>query len=264
MTRQHSYWRTQTPTTPLFPDITWSKPEQRSQAGRLGIIGGNKLGFMGVAEGYSASLKAGIGESRALLPDALKKTVPPIITDVIFAPSNPSGGLSSDALTEMRVLGSWASATLLIGDAGRNSETAILYETFITGYEGPLIITRDAVDLLRNTAELLLGRPHTLLIVSFAQLQKLFQAVYFPKVLTFSMHLAQLVETLHKFTLSYPVHIAVLHRETLIVASEGEVTTTPWENPMALWRGTMPAQAAAFWAWNPGKPLEAVTASLLE
>lgn len=262
--QQHSYWRTQTPAQPLFPDIAWSKPEQRNLAGRLGIIGGNKLGFMGVAEGYSASLKAGIGEARALLPDALKKTVPPVITDVIFAASNPSGGLAAEAITEMRVLGSWAQTTLLIGDAGKNSETAILYETFITDYEGPLVIARDAVDLLRNNAELLLGRPHTLLIVSFAQLQKLFQAIYFPKVLTFSMHLAQLVDALHKFTLSYPVHVAVLHRETLIVASGGAVTTTPWGNPMALWRGTMPATAAAFWTWNPTKPLEAITASLLD
>ena len=68
-----SYWRTQTSTKPLFPDIEWAKPEQRSQAGRLGVVGGNKLGFAGVAEAYSRALNIGAGEVKVLLPDALKK-----------------------------------------------------------------------------------------------------------------------------------------------------------------------------------------------
>ncbi len=262
--RSHSYWRTQTPTEPLFPDIAWSKPERRAQAGRLGIIGGNKLGFAGVAEGYTQSQAAGVGEIRVLLPDALKSTIPKTITDTLFAPTNISGSLSGDALSEMKALGAWAESILLIGDAGRSSETAIAYETFIREYEGQLVVTRDAVDLLKNSASTLLDRPNTLLVMSFAQLQKLFQAVYYPKVLTFSMHLLHFVEALHKFTVTYPVTIAVLHRETLIVASNGEVTTTAWENPMAIWRGTTATKAAAFWLWNPKKPLEAVTASLID
>ena len=45
-----SYWRKQEKTKPLFPDIEWAKPEQRAQRGRLGLVGGNKLGFAGVAE----------------------------------------------------------------------------------------------------------------------------------------------------------------------------------------------------------------------
>ena len=56
-----------------FPDVEWNKPERRDQAGKLGIIGGNKLGFLAVAESYQEALKAGVGEARVLLPDALKK-----------------------------------------------------------------------------------------------------------------------------------------------------------------------------------------------
>ena len=33
----------------------------------------NKLGFLAVAESYQEALKAGVGEARVLLPDALKK-----------------------------------------------------------------------------------------------------------------------------------------------------------------------------------------------
>jgi hypothetical protein len=62
----HTYWRKQTIGSPLFPDVEWSKPEQKSKAGRLGIIGGNKLGFAGVAEAYGISINAGIGDVRVL------------------------------------------------------------------------------------------------------------------------------------------------------------------------------------------------------
>ena len=48
----YSYWKKQSIDAPLFPDIEWSKPENRLQAGKLGIIGGNKLGFAGVAEAF--------------------------------------------------------------------------------------------------------------------------------------------------------------------------------------------------------------------
>lgn len=259
----YSYWKKQSPDTLLFPDIEWSKPENRLQAGKLGIVGGNKLGFAGVAEAYGVATGSGVGQARVVLPDVLKKTIPSSITETLFAPTNPSGSLTKEAHAELITLASWADGILLIGDAGRSSETAILYEQFIRDYTGPLTITRDAVDLVKNSAQVLVDRPNTLLIMSFAQLQKLFQAVYYPKVLTFSMQLTNLVEALHKFTITYPVTIAVLHRDTFIVASDGAVTTTPWENAMAIWRGNVAAKAATYWLWSPTKPLEATTTAIL-
>ena len=259
----YDYWSKQTADKPLYPDIEWSKPEQRSKRGKLGIIGGNKLGFAGVAEAYSSALNTGAGEVRVLLPDALKKSIPPIMTDAIFAATNPSGGLSRDALTEMLAIGEWSTSVLLIGDAGRNSETAILYEDFMNKYNGPLIITRDAIDLIKNASASVVERPNTLLVVSFAQLQKLFQAVYYPKVLTFSMQLTGLVEAVHKFTVSYPISIAVLHQDTMVVASEGNVTSTPWGDPMQIWRGVTATRASVYSMWSPTRTLEAITTSLI-
>jgi hypothetical protein len=257
------YWHKQTLDKPLYPDIEWSKPEQRSRRGRLGIIGGNKLGFTAVAESYSQALQTGAGEARVLLPDVLKKSIPANMTDVVYGPANPSGGLARDALIDMKTVGEWSTGILLIGDAGRNSETSILYEDFIREYTGPLTITRDAIDLTKNSSNILVERPNTLIITSFAQLQKLFQAVYYPKVLTFSMQLTNLVEALHKFTISYPVSIAVLHKDMFLVASGGEVTSTPWTDPMRIWRGNTATNAAVYWLWNPNKPLESTTASLI-
>lgn len=258
----YTYWKKQEASKPLFPDIEWSKPERRDQAGKLGIIGGNKLGFAGVAESYGVALQTGVGAVRVLLPDALKTTIPTAITDCVFGSTNPSGGLASEAIDEMRALGGWASAILLIGDAGRNSETAVLYEKFISEYTGPLILTRDAIDLIKNDADALINRENTMIIGSFAQIQKIFQLVYYPKILTFSMQFSLFVEALHKFTITYPVIIAVLHRDQLLVAHKGEIVTAAFDNPLRIWRGETAARIASYWIWNQSRPLEAAAAAI--
>jgi NAD(P)H-hydrate repair Nnr-like enzyme with NAD(P)H-hydrate dehydratase domain len=259
----YDYWKKQNPASPIFPDIEWSKPETLSQSGKLGIIGGNKLGFAGVAQAYTVASQSGVGQVRVLLPDGLKKAIPKVISDTVYAPTNPSGSLAKEAIAEMISVGAWADEILLIGDAGRSSETAIAYEQFLQKYTGKLVVTRDAIDLVKNSARILIERPDTLLIASFAQLQKLFQSVYYPKVLTFSMQLTQLIEALHKFTITYPVTIAVLHKDFLVVAHDGQVVSTAWTNPMAIWRGDVASKVAAYWLWNPTKPLEAAVTAIV-
>lgn len=258
----YSYWHQQTPDKPLYPDIEWSKPERRDQAGRLGIIGGNKLGFAGVAQGYTTALETGVGQVRILLPDALKSAIPHTISDTTYAPSTPSGSLSREALTDMQALAGYSTGILLIGDAGRNAETALVYEQFISSYTGQLTITRDSIDLAKNSAHLLIDRPQTLIVASFAQVQKLLQAVYYPKVMTFSLPLMQVVEIMHKFTITYPCTIAILHRDHMIIAHDGQVVTQAWDAPMRIWRGEVATHMASYWLWNPDKPLEAAATAI--
>lgn len=256
----HSYWQKQSSTKPLFPDIEWNKPEQRSHAGKLAIIGGNKLGFVAIRDSYEVASELGAGQIRAVLPDVLKKTVPASVSDALFLPSNPSGGFSREALPEFHAACAWADLCLLIGDAGRNSETAMAFESLIEG-QGQLIVTRDAVDLLMPTMNRLVERDQTTLVVSFAQLQKAFQSVYYPKILSFSMQLMQLVEALHKFTITYPVTIVTFHQNQLIVAHGGDVITQEFDHPMAIWRGITATKAATYLLWNPTKPLEGIATS---
>ncbi|MDO4781488.1 MAG: hypothetical protein Q4A34_03825 [Candidatus Saccharibacteria bacterium] len=258
----HSYWRVQKKSEPLFPDIEWNRPERRDLAGRLGVIGGNKLGFAAVADSYQAASSAGAGQVRVLLPDALKKSVPPSMTDVLFAPTTMSGGLSNKAEGEVAALSTWAEVLLLCGDAGKNSQTAALYETLLTTAEQPIVVTRDAIDLALPGAAQWLDNPRIVVVASFAQTQKLLRAVYYPKILTFRMQLAQFVEVLHKFTISYPVTIVTFHAEQLVMARGGEVITQAWDRPMQLWRGQTAARMAAYLLWAGEAPLAAVAASV--
>lgn len=260
--QQYPYWQKQDPNKPLFPEIEWNKPERRDQAGKLGIIGGNKLGFMATAEAYQVTKDTGAGEVRVLLPDALKKTVPPTMTDVVFGPTNNSGGLADEAEIALSSLGGWADATLFIGDSGKNSQTAILYEKFLEKTEKPAVITRDAVDLLQNSYQTLLDNPNLVFIVSFAQLQRMFRAVYYPKILTFSMQLSLLVETLHKFTITYPVSVVTFHASQLVIAHNGEVISQNWADPMRIWRGHTATRATCYLLWSPNSRLQSLAGSV--
>lgn len=257
------YWLKQQPGQPLFPDIEWQKPEQKALAGKLLIIGGNAHGFAAVAQAYQDAVKAGAGECRVVLPDALKKAIDPLALDCVYVPTNASGGITKDALPQLKPAAAWADTLLFIGDAGRNSETAIVYEQLLQAFpDKPTIITRDALDLVKTMWPQLLERKTTALIATFAQLQKIFQAVYYPRTLLFSMQLTNAVEALHKFTVTYPTTVVVFHQNQLIVASGGRTSSTPWDNPMLIWRGSVAAKAAVYAMQHQPLMFESITTSL--
>ena len=258
------FWHKQEAGQPLFPDIEWNKPERRSQAGKLGIIGGNKLGFLAVADSYQEAAKLGVGEVKVLLPNVLKKAVPAAMSDILFAPTNPSGSLSNNASADVTALRTWADVLLLIGDAGKNSQTAIVYETLLKDSHQPIVITRDAIDLVQNSFSEIIDNPHVVMVASFAQIQKLFRAVYYPKILTFHLPLAQFVDILHKFTVTYPLTICVFHSEHLLIAHSGEVVTQPWTDPTTIWRGTIGTKIASYLVWSPEAPLAAASAAMCQ
>jgi hypothetical protein len=257
-----NFWRKQTNEKPLFPDIEWSKPEQRAARGKLLIVGGSTHGFAAVGKAFTVAHDAGAGEVKVALPDTLRKNLPPTIaTDAIFLPSNHSGGLSREGENELVAAANWADGVLLVGDSGQNSETAVLFDAALATTDRWFTIARDAVDLLRLSGEKLCRREHTHLVLSFAQAQKLFQAVYYPKILTFSMQFSLFVEALHKFTTTYPATLTVFHQNHLVAARGGDVISQEFANSLAIIDGTVAARAAAYLPWNKTQPLEAIVAS---
>jgi NAD(P)H-hydrate repair Nnr-like enzyme with NAD(P)H-hydrate dehydratase domain len=258
-----TYWQKQTPAKPLFPDLLWSRPENRAQAGKLLIVGGNKFGFAAAGEAYAEAEKAGIGRARVLLPDSLQKTVGKVFDAGEYAPSTPSGSFSQKALAELLSLSQWADGVLLAGDFGRNSETAILLEKFLTKYDGQLTITHDAADYFTKTPAVL-NRSNTLPVLSFAQLQKLAVSAGFSTAFTFDMALLQLAEALHNFTRQYSASIIIKHLDNILVAVAGQVTTTKLTHDQPIWRVQTAAHAAVWWIQNPDKAFEALTSSLVK
>lgn len=257
------YWLRQTADTPLFPDMVWSQPENRAFAGKLLIVGGNGQGFTDPASAYAESIKAGIGVSRVLLPDVLRKTLGRTFDAGEFAPSTPSGSFSQKALGELLPMADWADAVMLAGDLGRNSETAILLEKLVDHYHGQLTITRDAADYFILNPLYILSRPDSLLVISLAQLQKLGVEAHFSRAFTFDMDILRLVETLHEFTARFELSIIVKHLNNIFVARGGRVSSTRLASDLPIWRVRTAARAATWWLQNPGAVFEAATTSLV-
>lgn len=259
------YWLRQEQNKPLYPDMQWSRPENRMTAGKLLIVGGNLHGFAAPAEAYNESVKAGVGTVRVLLPAAIQKIVGQILVDGEYAHSTPSGSFSQKALNDLLLCANWSDAVLFAGDLGRNSETAILLEKFLLKSPVAVTLAKDCVDYAVATPSSVLERPvPTMLVLSLSQLQRLGIAAHFPKAVTFSMGVLHLAEWLHEFTAAYPVQIIVKHHNQLMAAVEGQVSSTRLESDLPIWRVKAGAHAAVWWLQNPQRPFKAITTALLE
>lgn len=257
------YWHKQTQAKPLFPDLLWSRPENARLAGKLLIIGGNAQGFAAAAEAYQHAVKAGIGTARVLLPDSLQKTVGLMLEAGEYAPSTPSGSFAKKALAEFISMNQWADGTLIAGDLGRNSETAILLEQFLSKCTNQLTITKDAADYFIKTPDALCNRENTLLVISFAQLQKLATSLRFHIAFTFEMDLFRVIEALHELTEKYKIAVITRHLDNIFVAVNGQVSSTKTDAEEKVWRLKTAAHATVWWLQNPTKTFEALTTSLI-
>jgi hypothetical protein len=258
------YWHKQASDKPLYPDLLWSRPENKQHAGKLLIVGGNQFGFVEPADAYRAAEAAGIGTARMFLPDSLRPYVGKVFTAGELAPSTPSGSLSQQALGLMLQEAEWADGVLLAGGLGRNSETAILLEKFIGKYGGQLTIAKDAADYFTASPQKILDRPHTLFVISLAQLQKLAANAKYPQSFTFGMDLIRLVDALHDFTQTFQAGIIVKHLENIFAASDGQVSSTKLSADQEIWRVKTAARAATWWIQNPAKPFETLTTAIYE
>lgn len=257
----NTYWHKQTPAEPLFPDLLWSRPERRSSAGKLLIVGGNLHGFSAPAMAFNEAEAAGIGSARVLLPDAVKKLVGGFLTDGEFAPSTPSGSFSQKALDDLLEQANWSDATLFAGDLGRNSETAIVIEKFLEKSPTLVTLTKDAADYAIALPKLILDRPNTLVVLTMSQLQKLALLMNPAVAITFGMDLVRLVEALHTITSNYELKIIVKHLNQMICAVDGNVSTTALGTDLESWRIKTATHTSVWWVQNPTKPFEAITTS---
>lgn len=258
------FWHRQQVGKPLFPSLEWSRPENRLHAGKLLIAGGNMHGFAAPAEAYNESLSAGIGRSKVLLPSAVQKVIGGLIEDGEFTPSTPSGSFSRQALADLLQWTQWADGVLFAGDMGRNSETAIVIESFLQKSEKPAVFTKDAVDYITSAPQAALVRPNTTLVLSFSQLQRLAVSAKSERAITFSMDLLHLVEWLHVFTERHAPNIVVKHLDTILVGVNGEVSTTKLAKDLPLWRVKAASNCAVWWIQNQGKVFEALTSAILQ
>ena len=258
------YWKIQRPNKPLFPDLQWSRPENKLAAGKLLVIGGNLHGFAVPAESYGEALAAGVGSCRALLPQAIQKFVGVIIADALYAPSKTTGGgFGQNALADFLDEAAWADGVLLAGDFGRNSETTVLLEKFLAKTSSAVTIANDAADLVASMAHTVNNRENTLLVLDFSQLQRLGMNSKFHRPITTNMDLLHVIDWLHEFGQQTKAHLLIRHLDNAIVVADGQISTTNLDKQNTPSLTKLAAHASVWWLQNPSKPFAAITTSVL-
>lgn len=257
------YWYKQED-NPLFPGILWSRPENKRQAGKLLIIGGNVHSMTQPGLAYTSAHHAGIGTVKVLLPDALAKTVGTHLPDVYLAPSNRSGSFNTKALAEWLDFSMWADAVLLAGDTAHNSETAIVIERFLEKYSGIVVITRDCLDQFILQAKTVLKRPDTLIIASFPQLQKMIANISLDasRIIKHSNPLLKNVEVIANVSEQYPAYLCTRQGDEVVLGIAGQISSTTFDQ--STWQIQAASYAAVWWLQNPEKPFEAITTAFFE
>lgn len=245
----------------LSEDIFWNIPEQKT--GIIQIIGGNSNSFSNEIRQAEFLNSLNLKEIRLLLPDALRTKIP-IIPGINFAPSTESG--SFDKSKELKFAINDSDIALLSGDFSKNSATSIAIVNAIKESTKPIVLVRDSIDVVSDSAEEFIEKGNITLVATMSQLQKLFRSLMYPKMILLSSPLMPIIEILHKFTLSYPVTILTFHQEKIIVAQSGKVVTTSIDetsySPIGLFTGNLASKIAALQIWNPGKSFESTQCAI--
>ncbi len=243
---------------PVYPDILWERPERLDQAGKLLIVGGSSNGLRAVADAYETARSCGIGLLRILLPDILRKltrTMP----NIDYAPSTISGSFSGGGRETLMFHAAAADGVLLAGDIGRSSETSLLLSEFVKSYHGPLVVTKDAFDILAGDYLFLAKRPQTLLVITLAQLRRMATDLKWPHAISLDLDFVPLVERLHQLSEAYPVLIISRQYQKLLLLDNGQVIVSDRPDLGERWRSETAARAAVLWLQNLGRPKEALT-----
>ena len=245
-------------------DTLWNIPEQKQ--GVVAVVGGNSQNFrtsIRVAEFLGA--KFPLRDVKVILPDALKNKLPPL-DNFTFLDSTDSGSFKGGE--EILSATENADYILAIGDLSKNSITTQEISRFFKKTQKPLIITRDAVDILSERAdESTLMHENLIIFGSMIQISKLFQSVFYPKMLLLSQPLTMIAESIHKFTLSYPVSIITFHNNHILIAKNGNINIIPLEktqySAITIWSGELAAKIAALNLYNPNNFLDATAAAII-
>ncbi|MBR2831188.1 hypothetical protein IKE83_02410 [Candidatus Saccharibacteria bacterium] len=246
-----------------YSDLYWNLPEQKQ--GVFNVIGGHGGSFrapLKVAERLTADYP--LKTVNLVLPEVLRGKVPDL-PNFVFLPATGAGSFA-EGEGILRVM-EGADYNLLVGDLSKNSITVRAVAGACESSEKPLLITRDAVDLIaENGSDEVLMRENVTIMGSLAQFQKLLRAIYYPKMLTLSQSLVQVVEILHKLTISYPAEVVTFYNGLILAAKDGEVGAVPLEKTgysvLTLWGGELAGRIGVMQMFNPGKPYEATVTGL--
>lgn len=152
-------WQIQTATKPLFPDLLWDQPQRRDQLPLICVVGGQSQA-LGAPLGAYQRLKDR-ARLKIVVPEACRRLLGSPGPEIIFVPSNRSGGLARGALEDIVRLSADADSLLIGGDLGANSQTLALVGSILGQVGIPTVISGDG---WRAWGDQQLPEPHQILV----------------------------------------------------------------------------------------------------
>ena len=249
-----------------YKDLYWNIPSDQKK-NVAAVIGGNGQSFktpMKTAEFVANNFP--LKEVKVVLPDVLKPKLPPL-DNLVFLKTTDTGSFSE--AEEIKAAIENVDYSLIIGDLSKNAITAKIFSEALTKSKKPVLLTRDAIDLMIDgNIEKLLMRENLTIYGSIAQWQKIFKTVLYPKILQPSQSLVQVAEAFHKFTLSYPVQMIAFHDGQMLIAKNGKVAVVALiqteYSPLTIWSGELASKIMGLNIYNPDKFIEATVAAMFK
>lgn len=246
-------------------DLLWNVPEQKR--GIVSVVGGNSQNFRTALKTAEAvASHAPVRQVNLVLPETLRPALPPL-DNLIFLSATDTGSFC-DA-SELTNVVNDSDFSVFVGDFSRNNTTRRAVASACRFAEKPLLIARDTLDLIaENETEAVLANERVMMMGSVAQLQKILRAIYYPRMLLLSQSLVQIVETLHKFTLSYPTGVMTYAGDKLLTARGGEIYALALDetnfSPISIWGSDAIAKITALNLYNPKDFARATIAAVME
>jgi NAD(P)H-hydrate repair Nnr-like enzyme with NAD(P)H-hydrate dehydratase domain len=237
----------QQPGKTLYPNIEWSKPENSNLMGNLLIVGGSAHSISAPSSAYQFAKEFGLSNIKVIVPEAAKKIIPVTLPFLEFAPANPSGSFNKEATNIIKAYANTSDCSLYCGNFGKNSETAILIEDVIQHTNRIAALCGDAIDFFIYEPNKILERPKTIVVASFAQLQKMAKNTPFTEAFLFSDSPQQIVQKLKNFMEDYNCILITEAQGIVILADNRNIITTNFNKTPSNWQ-IRSACLAGYWS----------------
>lgn len=242
---------------PLFQDILWNRPTSIGRAGRILILGGQKHEFSQIQHIFEIAEASGVGEIKGAMPDSLRRFLPGL--DVgYFLPSTQSGSIARSALGELLHIAQDYDCIIIGANITNNSETAILIESIVRKTELPIVITQEAISILKFNPDLITGNPNVLVVSTMPGIFELANNHHIPMAIkpnTGVMGKMQIIEQLVQIS---KCQYFVADQE-VVVAADGKFSLTKLETSLSQNSSIPIGVASVFWVQNPNKAFDALT-----
>ncbi len=229
----------------------------RSRGGRLLIVGGHRTEFSEVQAIYQMAEASGIGEVQAALPDSLHRLVGES-GFARFVPASASGSLGKAALGQLIEAAQDFDGVVIGANLTNNSETAVMVESLVRQLEQRVIITEDAIEILRFSPALITGNPQALVVVTMRGLFALANHHHLPIAIKPHAGVVGKLEILAQLASISRCAYVVFDREVM-VSTSGKISLTPLAQPLSSWPAAAIGVGATLWLQQPSKPFEALT-----